>query len=292
MKERGIYWLASYPKSGNTWFRAFLQNLLQDAPEPVHINDLHTGQIASARGWIDETLGFDTADLYQHQIDQLRPAVYDWEAQHNQESPYSYHKIHDACWQTTEQDWIISTQATAGVLYIIRNPLDVAISYANHNQCTIDQAINHLNRPRHTLCRYKGKKLTNQVEQRLGSWSEHVASWIDHPQIDTQIIRYEDMLHNSLATFTRAADYLQLTTETDTIAKAIRHANFDTLQAQEQAIPFKERPPQVTRFFRKGVVGDWQKQLSATQIQRIIEHHQPVMRRFHYLDAAGNPSIQ
>ena len=53
----GIYWLASYPKSGNTWFRAFLCNLQEDGEEPADINDLATGGIASARGWLDEVLG-------------------------------------------------------------------------------------------------------------------------------------------------------------------------------------------------------------------------------------------
>lgn len=253
---------------------------------------MHTGSIASARGWIDEILGFDSADLYQHQIDQLRPAVYDWEVRHHQTEPYSYHKIHDACWQTTQHNWILSPEATAGALYIIRNPLDVAISYANHNQCTLDHAIQCLNDSQHALCCYRGKKLTNQVEQRLGSWSEHVESWVDHPEIDSHVIRYEDMLHNPLATFTQAANYLQLATETSKINQAIQHADFSILQAQEQATPFKERPPQVTHFFRKGVSGGWQEQLTPQQIQSLIEHHQVVMRRFNYLDASGNPNIQ
>jgi hypothetical protein len=50
----GIYWLASYPKSGNTWFRAFMRNLLANSDHPVSINELNTGSIASSPGWIDE----------------------------------------------------------------------------------------------------------------------------------------------------------------------------------------------------------------------------------------------
>jgi len=50
----GIYWLASYPKSGNTWLRIFLQNLREDGTEPVNINDLQAGQIASDRNWLDD----------------------------------------------------------------------------------------------------------------------------------------------------------------------------------------------------------------------------------------------
>ena len=49
----GIYWLASYPKSGNTWLRIFLQNLREDGTEPANINDLQAGHIASNRNWLD-----------------------------------------------------------------------------------------------------------------------------------------------------------------------------------------------------------------------------------------------
>ncbi len=74
----GIYWLASYPKSGNTWLRSFLSNLQQDGDAPADINELATGTIASARDWLDEALGFDSADLSADEIDRLRPAVYRW----------------------------------------------------------------------------------------------------------------------------------------------------------------------------------------------------------------------
>ena len=71
----GIYWLASYPKSGNTWFRTFLRNLIEDGDQPADINDLSTGSIASSRGWLDEVLGFDTAELDPDEVDRLRPEV-------------------------------------------------------------------------------------------------------------------------------------------------------------------------------------------------------------------------
>jgi len=52
--KSGIIWLASYPKSGNTWLRIFLTNLRCDGEEPVNINELDGGPIASARALFDE----------------------------------------------------------------------------------------------------------------------------------------------------------------------------------------------------------------------------------------------
>src|SRR5690606_3634079 len=59
----GILWLASYPKSGNTWFRAFLTNLLREDDEPADINDLVGGPIAGSREPFDEAVGYDSGDL-------------------------------------------------------------------------------------------------------------------------------------------------------------------------------------------------------------------------------------
>ncbi|MCP5028332.1 MAG: sulfotransferase domain-containing protein, partial [Actinomycetia bacterium] len=71
-----IVWLASYPKSGNTWFRTFLANLLRDDEDPVDINELRTGSIASARNPFDIHTGLEASDLTQDEIDLLRPGVY------------------------------------------------------------------------------------------------------------------------------------------------------------------------------------------------------------------------
>lgn len=63
-----LVWLASYPKSGNTWFRAFLANLLADSNVPVDINNLGIGPIASSRGALDSTLGYDSSNLTHEEI--------------------------------------------------------------------------------------------------------------------------------------------------------------------------------------------------------------------------------
>ena len=64
----GIYWLASYPKSGNTWFRSVLANYMSETDEPININELNTGSIASSRVWVDDVLCVDTADMTQEEV--------------------------------------------------------------------------------------------------------------------------------------------------------------------------------------------------------------------------------
>ena len=70
-EQSGIYWLASYPKSGNTWFRVFLAHILDSTGEALDLDAIHTGPIASARGWVDEALGFDSANLSHDDFNKL-----------------------------------------------------------------------------------------------------------------------------------------------------------------------------------------------------------------------------
>jgi hypothetical protein len=281
----GIYWLASYPKSGNTWFRSFLYNLQQDGDAPADINELFTGSIASARGWLDEVLGFDTAELHPDEVERLRPTVYRW-ALHNTE--IGYHKIHDAYTLTTDNLPLVSHEATLGALYILRNPLDVASSAASHWGMTIDQAIASMGNNNMALARSK-KSLPDQVRQKLLAWSEHVLSWVNASELNCHVIRYEDMLHKPIETFTQACHFLQLPTEAERIEKAIRFSEFKVLSEQEAIKGFQERSPKAERFFRQGKTGGWRDNLTDKQIKKIIDDHHQVMLRFGYLDEDGNP---
>ena len=284
-----LFWLASYPKSGNTWFRAFISNLSNERAAPVSINEIGTRGLASMRSWMDDLLGFDTADLDRAEISRLRPAVYGFASEHFEN--FSYHKIHDACHRVAGGQWIVNAGATAGALYLIRNPLDVAISYANHNNCSIDEAIAMMEDPEHRLADDDGTRLKSQVEQRLLTWSDHVRSWVDHPEIRTHVVRYEDMKADTHRVFTAAARFLRLPADSQSIERALAFSAFDTLRKQEDEESFRERNPRSPRFFRKGVAGDWQATLTRAQIDRIVKAHCAVMRRFGYLDEAGSPKV-
>ncbi|HZX32077.1 MAG TPA: sulfotransferase domain-containing protein [Rhodocyclaceae bacterium] len=281
----GIYWLASYFKSGNTWFRAFMQNLLEDGDRPVDINQLATGRIASERGWLNDVLGFDTADLDGDEVERLRPEVYRWSSR---DGETGYHKIHDAYTYTADGEPVVSREATRGALYILRNPLDVAPSFANHIGLSLDEAIASMGDRQCAVCKSL-KQLHPQIRQKLLSWSGHVLSWVDAPDLNCRVLRYEDMQADPVAAFTGAARFLGLPDDPVRIAKAIRFSDFSELSRQEAEKGFYERPSHAERFFRQGKSGGWRDRLSPEQVARIIADHGEVMRRFGYLDADGQP---
>ncbi len=281
-----IYWLASYPKSGNTWMRIFIANLLAGNPNGIDINAINNGAIASDRFWIDSVLGFDSADLLPAEIDQMRPEIYRWSVS-GTEQKISYNKIHDACTRLKNEP-IISREATLGALYILRNPLDVCISASSHWGCSIDEAIERMADKQHTIA-LSDEGLKLQVHQRLLSWSEHVLSWVDATEFPVLVLRYEDMLNNPVQSFSAASDFLRLNASEDKIKLAVENSRFEKLSEQEKKRGFKERSKHAERFFRSGKAGGWRQQLNSRQVDKIISDHEQVMLRFNYLDNNGDP---
>ncbi len=279
-EQKGIYWLASYPKSGNTWFRIFLAHMLHASDEALGLNDIRTGAIASGRAWVDEALGFDSAHFTHDDLDALRPVVYRWHAE--QATTVEHHKIHDAYTYLPHGEPMIPAQSSLGAIYFIRNPLDVAVSFAHHMNCSIDKSIESMGKPDFALCQ-GSKKLQDQLRQHLLSWSMHVKSWCEAKEMNCLVLKYEDMKEMPIETFTRAAHYLKLDASEERIERALQHAHIDRLQRLEQADEFKEKPTQVKHFFRKGVVGDWKNVLTSKQIDTIIHDHGAVMEIHGYL---------
>lgn len=282
----GIYWLASYPKSGNTWVRTFLHNLRENGEHPFNINTMHDGGTASSRGWLDEVLGFDTADLHPDQVDRLRPLVHAWTAR---ETPILYRKIHDAYRIRPGVASIVGAEGTLGALYILRNPLDVAVSAAGHWQVSIDKAIDRMGRSDMVLAGAQSR-LREQVRQPLSSWSQHVLGWVDAEELNRLVLRYEDLLASPQSTFQRVAAFLGLPDDPEQVARAVRFSDFAELARQEATDGFRERPSGMTsRFFQRGREGGWREALKPAQVARILADHGPVMARFGYVDEQGRP---
>lgn len=282
-KMKGIYWLASYPKSGNTWFRIVLSNLLSKTQDRVNLDNINTGAIASSRAWIDDILGFDSAMLSHDELDQLLPSVFKYE--HERMSCVSYHKIHNAFTflDKTKKKPLIPVDGCLGAIYIVRNPLDVCISFANHSSCSIDQAIDTMSNPDNAFCD-TGFGQASQVRHLLGSWSTHVQSWAKAQGMNVLLIRYEDMKITPMETFAKAIEFLKIEASQEELALAIENAKIEKLQHLESQSGFKERPAKVERFFRKGIIGDWESKLTSAQIRRIVRDHAIVMQEHGYLN--------
>jgi hypothetical protein len=282
-----ITWLASYPKSGNTWLRLFLANYLRTDAASVDINALDLGSIVSRRRMFEECTGLEASELTPEEIERLRPAVYRLVASVPEETIFM--KVHDAFGLTSDGEPLFPPDITKVVVYLIRNPLDVAVSVGHHWGLSIDQAIEHLCREDSALGG-PTDRLPEQLRQRLLTWSGHVRSWLDESNLPLHVVRYEDLSTDAIAGFSGIISALQRPIDSARVARTVALVRFDRLQTLESAHGFRERGPGSTApFFRQGLVGGWRTALTPSQVDRIVGVHAETMQRFGYLDARGTP---
>jgi aryl sulfotransferase len=288
----GTIWLASYPKSGNTWFRMLLANLSARDGRPVDINELpeHSG-MASARAPFDHFTLIDSGLLTHEEIDSLRPRIYEALARGDEAdealepgTPTRFVKAHDAYTLTPAGDPLLAgSRGADGAIVIVRDPRDVAVSLAHHQQTTIDQAIAFMNDANAGFCAKTTLQYT-QLRQRLLGWSGHVASWLDQPDIPVHPLRYEDLRADTAGALRLALAFAGLSATDGELRRAVAGARFEELRRQEQARGFGEahRQPLRGNFFRRGEAGAWRDELTSEQVARIEADHAPTMRRLGY----------
>lgn len=277
-KRDGCIWLASYPKSGNTWMRALLSGLL----EPEDGLDLYRmvgGSLVNARLGFDLWSGVESAVLTAAELERLR-ARYAL-CLSPSEPAARFIKVHNARTADATGSSLFPRAIEAGGVYIVRNPLDVAVSFAHHRGTDIDRAIADMADPACTLAAQR-HVLNVQLPQRLLTWSQHVASWLDS-DLPLVVVRYEDLLVDPAAALEKVCALAGLAATPAHLATAVEGASFARLQALERMHGFPERGPGGGAFFREGRAGGWRQVLSAEQVARIISDHGPTMARLGYL---------
>lgn len=272
-----IVWLASYPKSGNTWLRAFIHNLISDADRPsqlAQITQYFESESAPAR--YPHFLGKPLAESSVDDVLAVRPKVHQAIANTVQRGSVLTKTHNQLCdYQGVP---LQNLEVTAAAIYLLRNPLDVVISLADHFGLSIDQSIEFMANP---------NTATETDEQSvavfLGSWSQHVESWSSVEQSQFVHLRYEDMLEKPMFAFTQVAKLLGLDGDKKKIKQAIRFSSFAELQRQESLTGFSERSDKSKSFFRKGQQHQWIDLLNSEQIAAIVDQHREQMMRFNYV---------
>lgn len=273
-----ILWVASYPKSGNTWVRAFIENYIQNQDHPIDINTMHaisTAESSTHRFQPYLTAGQQTTHLTLDEISALRPKVQadiahqangtTFVKTHNYLGEFNGHPLHNAL-------------VSSGSIYVVRNPLDVTISMANYFDYSIDETI-----------AYMAEEMTgtpnesHHVPQIITSWSMHVSSWTQQAETSRLVLRYEDLIDDPKKAFRKVESFLGLKKDPVRLKNAIKHSSFSQLKAQETKKGFVEKHENANAFFRKGGKNQWQDKLSAEQVQKIVEMHYEQMKRFKYL---------
>jgi aryl sulfotransferase len=305
MSEQEPYWyLSSYPKSGNTWCRVFITELrrlagldsaeataaAQHEEQELRLNrDLATGSIVSSRHWLDDQLGIDSSDLRWEELDKVRGRG------GHQRALYAeclrYHKVHDA-FTSPDSDGrpVVPVEGCRGAVVVIRHPADVAVSLSHYFSLDLERCVAFLLSEEAVLCR-SSKRGGQQVRQHMGSWANHVYSWVDQQLIPTLLLRYEDLLMQPEQEFRLLARFLDLPADEALIREAVTNTQFDNLRLKEEEEGgFHERGAGCDRFFRSGRSGEGREQLTAQQLERLERTFAATLHRFGYGFSSAAPS--
>ncbi|MCP4386363.1 MAG: sulfotransferase domain-containing protein [Hyphomicrobiales bacterium] len=280
-RPQGLIWLASYPRSGNTWMRAFINALVNVIRNPdfddLDINSIeHFSVSESAAELYLPFLGQPAFRSTPAEIAAARPQV-QAEIVAKLKRPV-FVKTHNAN-GTDNGNPMINMGVSAGAIYILRNPLDVAISFAHFRDASIDQVIEDMATPGFGVATDR-----NNVHVITGTWSEHVNSWTTPQHAVVLVVRYEDLFDNPAETFGAISRHLLMEATPEQLERAMDLTRFDTLRGKEQASGFVERREgSAEPFFRVGRPAQWREVLEPAQIERIVSAHGEVMERFGYL---------
>ena len=276
-ETKNIVWLASYPKSGNKWFRIFLTALL-NPEEAININKLNKTYHYSDHNLFELATGLNASELQEDELNSLKPNIANYIS--GIEKNTVFVKIHEAFHRNSEGKPNIPFQCTKIVLYFIRNPLDIAVSFAHHLNKNVDDVIDRMGESSTLASLENGSEFFN-LPERIGSWSEHVESWLSSGH-EVIVIKYEDMHNDPLKNLSKVIKALGFKYTNSEIYDALEKSSFVKIKDQEKKQNFNEKPSDIDSFFRKGKVNSYKTELSKQQINRISFFHKDIMTKFNY----------
>ncbi len=269
-----IIWLASYPKSGNTWMRSLLAHYLMPAGQAPDINNLRAF-----------TTGDTRQDIFNAAVGgQFRAnSIEEWlNARHKvvrmiAGSKPNHHFVKTHCQPIKMYDMeLIPPEVTSAAIYILRNPFDLAPSFARHQSADIDTAIERLCNPDTVMGTETG------IFDVLGRWDDHVNAWTSAPGLPLHVVRYEDLLNKPAKTMRKLlGGFLKVPMDSPKLAKAIKDTSFAAMKKQEEKDGFFEKPKGMKSFFAKGQAGVWRDDLTPAQVGRLREAFLPTLEKWY-----------
>ena len=276
-----IIWLASYPKSGNTWLRMFLKSYFLKPNEKFSLNNSMLDSF-KAQGFPDE----ETLDHLKVDYSKFEEIAKNWEAMQdyiNLNNRTNFIKTHSAMCKVGPYKFTTSRN-TKGGIYMVRDPRDVIVSLSDHMGLDYEQTFHHMSSSYN--CEYPLSGRKGYEKSLMGTWSDHYKSWKNYKYCKILIIKYEDMVLDELNTFTKVINYLNeiddIELNNQKLTKALKQTQFKELQKLEKSEGFFEKG-KGELFFRKGKTRTWLNEVPSRIIKNIEELFEPEMKELDYL---------
>ena len=274
--KNGIVWIASYPKSGNTWLRLLLGNYFyaQDN-QAFTINNIQNVMRGDTSSSIYQTVCEDEGWKLEDAVNDIQKHHVFFERYIKGKDGVLFLKTHNF-FHSEHNVPYFAKSFTKGFIGIVRDPRDVLCSYARHLGHSIDETLGFMS-DKASMIETPGNKT-----QHISSWDNHVNSFAD-TGFPTMIIRYEDLSKNTskilghiVQTITGKVDQAQLDF-------AVKNAQFKVLKKQEEKEGFSEASDKADKFFHSGTSGGWREILSDKQVQAVEQRFEKTMKNLRYL---------
>jgi len=279
-----IIWLASYPKSGNTWVRSIIAALMHTNDGVFKFELLNQiKQFPSKKYFKDFTNDFENI----HEIKKYWESAQDFINLDNKVKFFKTHHINCKIGQYS----FTSKKNTLATIYIVRDPRTLISSISNHYTLPIDSVCDFLTTPQIIGNTKKWEEKETGMQCLLGKWNDHYRSWTRNKN-NFLLIKYEDLIQNPENELEKIINflkkYLDVKTNDNKNKKILETTSFKNLKEMEQKGLFKEnvlnkKDDSKVNFFHLGPANNWKDTLNEDVKNKIEKNFYNEMKELDYL---------
>jgi hypothetical protein len=271
-----IFWIASYPKSGNTWLRTLISAYYYSKDGIFNQSILkNIGQFPEKRHFIDFNYDprnvTDTAKFWIKSQEKI-----------NKDKKIRFFKTHNTFGKVNNCDFT-NKDNSAGCIYIVRDPRNVITSLENHYEMNHETSLKWMTNSKNYIYDVRNVKKDGYSDfQFISSWSMNYKSWNIQKKIPIKIIKYEDLLKETFVVFKDIVEFINKTLNIkekinkDKLKNTVNSTYFNKLKKEEKKIGFIEavlskKNGEKIPFFNLGPDNDWKKILDLDRQKRLTD---------------------